>query len=76
MNPIVVISDNDIQVQSDLYSIDDGYRQFGEQAQDVQEYFLGDLNDYDYENATESQIDELMADAYQTSDWIDQAGMN
>lgn len=72
MNPIVVISDDDIQVQSDLYSIDAGYVNFG-RTEDLQEFFLGDLNGYEYDEATEKMIDALILDFYHEISWIEDA---
>jgi len=69
VNPIVVISENDIKVQSDLYSIDAGYYNLG-RAEDMREFFLGDTNDYDYEEATDQQIDKLIGEAYSNTDWV------
>ncbi len=69
MNPEIVISEDSIYVESDLYDLTGEHIVLG-RVEDMQEFFLGDLNNYFYHEATEKQIKKIAAEIHSDYSFI------
>lgn len=63
MNPRIVVSDDSIYVESDLHDLTEEHVSLG-RVEDMQDFFLGDFNNYDYDEATCEQISKLATEIH------------